>query len=138
MGEYGHLYGLQSYLPLVNHFRCPCRYLVFPLGMAMLAAIGFILLDAVLSAVAVKATGQAQSAYPAASASAGSPRAKFEGLWAVVIVEQLGGVDGAVAATTVPISPPVAERARRPVPVGRGGAAGDRRRPRRPRLAGRR
>ncbi len=45
MGEFGHLYRLQSFLPLVNRFRCPCRYLVlFQFGAAVLAAIGFMLL----------------------------------------------------------------------------------------------
>jgi len=44
-GQYGGLYRLQSYLPLVGQFRCPCRYLVlFYLAMAVLAAMGFVLL----------------------------------------------------------------------------------------------
>jgi hypothetical protein len=45
-GQYGGLYRLQSYLPLVGRFRCPCRYLVlFQLSLAVLAAVGFVLLE---------------------------------------------------------------------------------------------
>jgi hypothetical protein len=46
MGQYGQLYRLQQYLPLVGRFRCPCRYLVlFQLCAALLAAMGFLLLE---------------------------------------------------------------------------------------------
>ncbi len=42
MGSYGGLYQFQLALPLVNHFRFPCRFVVlFQLAMAVLAAIGF-------------------------------------------------------------------------------------------------
>ena len=44
-GEYGQVYRLQRWLPLVGKFRFPCRYtLLFTLGMAVLAAIGLVLL----------------------------------------------------------------------------------------------
>jgi len=44
-GEYGIIYNLQTYLPLVGNFRCPCRYiLLFHLAVAVMAAIGFVLL----------------------------------------------------------------------------------------------
>ena len=44
-GEYGGLSGIAAWLPLVRSFRCPCRYLVlFQLAVAVLAAIGFVLL----------------------------------------------------------------------------------------------
>ena len=46
MGQYGYFYRLQAYLPLLNRFRCPCRYLVlFHLAVAVLAAMGFMLLE---------------------------------------------------------------------------------------------
>jgi hypothetical protein len=45
LGEYGPLYRLQRYLPLVGKFRCPCRYtLLFQLSMCVLASIGALLL----------------------------------------------------------------------------------------------
>jgi hypothetical protein len=45
LGEYGPLYRLQRYLPLVGQFRCPCRYtLLFQLSLGVLAAIGALLL----------------------------------------------------------------------------------------------
>lgn len=45
LGKYGPLYRLQRYLPLVGHLRFPCRYIVlFHLAMAVLAAVGFVLL----------------------------------------------------------------------------------------------
>jgi hypothetical protein len=41
-GPAGQLYRLQQFLPLVNSFRCPCRYLVlFQLTMLILAAAAF-------------------------------------------------------------------------------------------------
>ncbi len=44
-GKYGWPYRLQQYVPLVNRFRFPCRYVVlFHLAMAVLAAVGFALL----------------------------------------------------------------------------------------------
>ena len=44
-GVYGQVYRLQHWLPLVGNFRFPCRYsLLFTLAMAVLAAIGFVLL----------------------------------------------------------------------------------------------
>jgi hypothetical protein len=44
-GAYGQLYRLQRWLPLVGNFRFPCRYtLLFTLAMAVLAAIGLVLL----------------------------------------------------------------------------------------------
>jgi len=44
-GQYGKLYYLQTYLPVVGDFRCPCRYiLLFHLAAAVMAAIGFVLL----------------------------------------------------------------------------------------------
>ena len=46
MGQYGQLYLVQRYVPLLNRFRCPCRYLVlFQLGVAVLATLGFMLLE---------------------------------------------------------------------------------------------
>lgn len=45
LGEYGQVYRLQRFLPLIGHFRFPCRYLVlFHLAVAVVAAIGFVLL----------------------------------------------------------------------------------------------
>lgn len=45
-GEYGQLYQLQTYLPLVGNFRCPSRYIVlFQLAATVLAALGFLLLS---------------------------------------------------------------------------------------------
>ncbi len=44
-GLYGQVYRLQRWLPLVGNFRFPCRYtLLFTLAMAVLAAIGLVLL----------------------------------------------------------------------------------------------
>jgi hypothetical protein len=44
-GAYGQIYRLQRWLPLAGNFRFPCRYtLLFTLAMAVLAAIGFVLL----------------------------------------------------------------------------------------------
>jgi hypothetical protein len=44
-GAYGQVYRLQRWLPLVGSFRFPCRYtLLFSLAMAVLAAIGLVLL----------------------------------------------------------------------------------------------
>jgi hypothetical protein len=44
-GAYGQVYRLQRLLPLVGNFRFPCRYtLLFTLAMAVLAAIGLVLL----------------------------------------------------------------------------------------------
>jgi hypothetical protein len=46
MGQYGGLYRLQAYVPLIGRFRCPCRYLVlFQLCIALLAAAGFAALE---------------------------------------------------------------------------------------------
>jgi hypothetical protein len=46
LGEYGQIYRLQAYLPLVGNFRCPSRYIVlFQLAAAVLAALGFLLLS---------------------------------------------------------------------------------------------
>jgi hypothetical protein len=43
-GQYGGLYRVAAWLPLVRSFRCPCRYLMlFQLAIAVLAAIGFVL-----------------------------------------------------------------------------------------------
>jgi hypothetical protein len=43
LGQYGGLYGIAAWLPLIRSFRCPCRYIVlFQLAMAVLAAIGFV------------------------------------------------------------------------------------------------
>jgi hypothetical protein len=45
-GAYGQVYRLQRWLPLVGNFRFPCRYtLLFTLAMAVLAAIGLVLLQ---------------------------------------------------------------------------------------------
>ena len=45
LGDYGPLYRLQRYLPLVGKFRCPGRYtLLFQLAMSVLASIGALLL----------------------------------------------------------------------------------------------
>ena len=45
LGRYGVLYRLQALLPIVGSFRYPCRYLVlFQLAVAVLAAIGFVVL----------------------------------------------------------------------------------------------
>jgi hypothetical protein len=45
LGNYGLIYQLVAWLPVLRGFRCPCRYLVlFQLAMAGLAAIGFLLL----------------------------------------------------------------------------------------------
>ncbi len=44
-GRYGLLYSAMSYVPLLKAFRFPCRYLMLAqLGVAVLAAIGFMLL----------------------------------------------------------------------------------------------
>jgi hypothetical protein len=44
-GEFGFLHPITARLPLVNSFRCPCRYLIlFQLAVAVLAATGFGLL----------------------------------------------------------------------------------------------
>ena len=44
-GDFGQIYRLQRFLPLVGSFRFPCRYLVlFYLAINTLAAIGFVLL----------------------------------------------------------------------------------------------
>ena len=44
-GQYGYLYSLQQYLPLVGRFRFPCRAIVLlHLAMALGAALGFLLL----------------------------------------------------------------------------------------------
>ena len=62
MGEFGQLYRLQSFLPLIDRFRCPCRYLVlFHLGAAILAAIGFVLLEQALAADTRGRTRRAES-----------------------------------------------------------------------------
>ena len=45
LGQYGFVYQLVAWLPVLRGFRCPCRYIVlFQLAMAGLAAIGFLLL----------------------------------------------------------------------------------------------
>ncbi len=42
LGSYGYLYRLQTLLPFVSSFRCPCRYLLLVhFGLAWLAAIGY-------------------------------------------------------------------------------------------------
>lgn len=42
LGEYGRVYTLVSYLPLLNKFRCPCRHLaVVHIALGILAAWGF-------------------------------------------------------------------------------------------------
>ncbi|MEN6406415.1 MAG: YfhO family protein [Thermoguttaceae bacterium] len=43
-GQFGFLYRITTWLPVVGGFRCPCRYLVlFQLAASVLAAIGFVL-----------------------------------------------------------------------------------------------
>lgn len=43
-GQYGFLYRITTWLPLIGNFRCPCRYLVlFQLAVTVVATIGFML-----------------------------------------------------------------------------------------------
>ena len=45
LGQFGFLYQITTWIPIVGNFRFPCRYLVlFQLAAAVLAAIGFLLL----------------------------------------------------------------------------------------------
>lgn len=45
LGQYGLLYGLQRWLPIVGGFRCPCRYVVLlQFAVAVLAAMALLLL----------------------------------------------------------------------------------------------
>jgi hypothetical protein len=45
-GQYGNIYRVLTWIPLLRSFRFPCRYLVlFQLAIAVLAAIGFLLLS---------------------------------------------------------------------------------------------
>ena len=98
MGEFGQLYRLQSFLPLINRFRCPCRYLVlFQLGAAILAAIGFVLLEQVYQRTREGERGQPNPLYPKVVRRVPLAFSKFEGLWAVVIVGGSAALTGLLA-----------------------------------------
>ncbi len=95
MGQYGCLYQLQRFLPLVNRFRCPCRYLVlFQLCVALLAAIGFILLERSYQQSRGGAKDKVNPLYPDAARRNHIPWSKFEGLWAVVVVSGAAALTG--------------------------------------------
>jgi hypothetical protein len=87
MGQYGYLYRLQTYVPLLNRFRCPCRYLVlFHLGVAVLAALGFLLLQRNYQGSREGKTNNPNPLYPGIRQKTFIPLSRFEGLWAVVVV----------------------------------------------------
>jgi hypothetical protein len=87
MGQYGFLYRLQTYVPLLNRFRCPCRYLVlFHLAAAVLAAMGFMLLARNYQQSRDGKANRLNPLYPGIHQHTFVPLAKFEGLWAVVVV----------------------------------------------------
>ena len=98
MGEFGQLYRLQSFLPLIDRFRCPCRYLVlFQLGAAILAAIGFVLLAHVYQRTREGERGAPNPLYPKVFRRVPLAFSKFEGLWAVVIVGGSAALTGLLA-----------------------------------------
>ncbi len=87
MGQYGFLYRLQAYVPLLNRFRCPCRYLVlFHLAAAVLAAMGFMLLARTYQQCREGKANRVNPLYPGIHQHTFVPLSKFEGLWAVVVV----------------------------------------------------
>ena len=98
MGEFGQLYRLQTFLPLLNHFRCPCRYLVlFQLGAAILAAIGFVLLEQTYRQTRDGERDKPNPLYPKVIRHEAPAYSKFEGLWAVVIVSGSAALTGLLA-----------------------------------------
>ena len=98
MGEFGQLYRLQTFLPLLNHFRCPCRYLVlFQLEAAILAAIGFVLLEQTYRQTRDGERDKPNPLYPKVIRHEAPAYSKFEGLWAVVIVSGSAALTGLLA-----------------------------------------
>jgi hypothetical protein len=83
-GEYGQVYRLQQYLPLVGSFRCPCRYLVlFYFSMAVIAAVGFQL----LAGQSERCRAERRRTNDLESPKIRSQRReRIEALWAVVFV----------------------------------------------------
>ena len=95
MGQYGYLYRLQAYLPLVNRFRCPCRYLVlFQLCAAVLAAMGFMLLQRTYRQSREGKASKPNPLYPGIRQHTYVPVSMFQGLWAVVLVSGAAALVG--------------------------------------------
>jgi len=93
-GKYALLYRLQTWLPLVGHFRFPCRYVVlFHLAMAVLASIAFVLLvrQNRRSAAVPAASGGRDARVPALMLWK-----EFEPLWALLAVSVAVAVVGVV------------------------------------------
>jgi hypothetical protein len=91
-GKYALLYRLQTWLPLVGHFRFPCRYVVlFHLAMAVLASIAFVLLvrQNRRSAVVPAAAGGRDARAPGLRLWK-----EFEPLWALLAVSMAVAVAG--------------------------------------------
>ena len=122
MGQYGYLYRLQTYVPLLNRFRCPCRYLVlFHLGVAVLAAMGFMLLERTYQRSRDGKTDSPNPLYPGVRQQTFIPLARFEGLWAVVVVGFAAALVGLLRQHHCFIAP-VPSVLPRAGPLGRGGA----------------
>ncbi|OHB72078.1 MAG: hypothetical protein A2V70_20940 [Planctomycetes bacterium RBG_13_63_9] len=95
-GEYGQLYRLQSYLPVVGRFRCPCRYLVlFQLATTVLAAIGFVLLVREHQRSRQQSDKHSRE-QRGRSEPAQTPSRWFGGLWAVVALSAVAALVGLV------------------------------------------
>ena len=137
MGQYGFLYRLQAYVPLVSRFRCPCRYLVlFHLAAAVLAAMGFMLLARTYQQCRDGKASRLNPLYPGVHQHTFVPLAKFEGLWAVVLVGATAALVGLLRQQPC-LHCLAAERVGRAGPADRRGGGRDGCRPRNPRLAGR-
>jgi hypothetical protein len=91
-GQYGGLDRIAAWLPLVRSFRCPCRYLVlFQLAIAMLAAIGFVLLT--------RASREARQQHAHDKRNVERNRwlalwRDFEPLWCIVVVATVVAITG--------------------------------------------